>query len=143
VIPAIVTLRDQIVLRVYEGNDLVVEAPLSRRRALLITSDLINALLLPTNDDIQLEAATQQLIAQEPVHTPELMMTPLGATWGEEGTEMLQVLNAHRAVGVHTPNDPTKQTFQTLQAARRHFNRKCLRMPCRPAWSPSSAERMP
>jgi hypothetical protein len=70
VIPVIVTLRDQIVLRVYEGDDLVVEAPLSRRRALLITSDLIAALLLPTNDDIQLEAATQQLVAQEPVHTP-------------------------------------------------------------------------
>jgi hypothetical protein len=64
-----VVLAGRIALRVYRDDDLIVEAPLSRRRTLLIAHDLVTALLLPYDID-QRETAPQQLVAQEPVHTP-------------------------------------------------------------------------
>jgi hypothetical protein len=45
--PVAVIVADQVRLRIYEGQRLVLDLPLSRRRALLLGSDLICRGLLP------------------------------------------------------------------------------------------------
>jgi hypothetical protein len=46
-IPVVVVLSGRPVLRIYQGDAMVIETPITRKRALVLVADLANALLLP------------------------------------------------------------------------------------------------
>jgi hypothetical protein len=59
------TVDAEIRLRVYRGGDLEAEAPLSRRRAVILASDLIDAALRELGDPLVLEAPLEDGVAGE------------------------------------------------------------------------------
>jgi hypothetical protein len=59
------TVDAEIRLRVYRGGDLEADAPLSRRRALLLASDLLDAALREPGDPLVLETPLQSDVAGE------------------------------------------------------------------------------